>query len=160
MSLSTLAVLERLATESTLVDLTLLGTREGDAKVLELDNRVGGLATHVVNCILITQPIAPFDCVTESVPALKSSSFKRAPIPHLSSDSVRPGREQLGDTGSVESGLGKTKGGAQTGAAGTDDDGVVGVIDDGVFVGDRALGSRKKKKKKKCAILCEEARNQ
>lgn len=44
-SLSTLAELERLSTESALVDLALLGTREGKAVVLKLENRVGSLAT-------------------------------------------------------------------------------------------------------------------
>lgn len=89
--------------------------------------------------------------------SFKSSLLQRAPIPYLSSDSVRSGWEQLGDTGSIESGLGETEGGAQTGAAGTDDDGVVGVIDDGVFIGDRALENREKKKHR---MLHEETRNQ
>jgi len=37
-------------------------------------------------------------------------------------------REQLGDTSSVESSLGQTKGGAQTGTTGTNNDGIVLVI--------------------------------
>ena len=68
-------------------------------------------------------------------------------------------REQLGDTGSVEAGLGKTEGGTQTGTTGTDNDGIVLVIlpkvrphvlwerhpalfayNHGVLVGDVAIG--------------------
>lgn len=46
----------------------------------------------------------------------------------LGGDSVTSGREQLGDTGSLEASLGKTEGSAQTGTTGTDNDGIVLVI--------------------------------
>jgi len=39
--LAALAVLERLAAERALVDLALLGAREGETVVLELEDRVG-----------------------------------------------------------------------------------------------------------------------
>ncbi len=53
MSLAALAEVVALATESPLVDLTLVGTGERHTIVLELDNGGGGLATHVVDGILV-----------------------------------------------------------------------------------------------------------
>jgi hypothetical protein len=52
--LAALAEVVALTTESPLVDLTLLGTGERHTVVLELDNGGGGLATHVVDGILVT----------------------------------------------------------------------------------------------------------
>lgn len=46
-SLSSLSELERLSTESALVDLALGGTREGKSVVLELEDRVGSLTAPV-----------------------------------------------------------------------------------------------------------------
>ena len=42
-SLSSLSELKRLSTEGALVDLALLGAREGKSVVLELEDRVGSL---------------------------------------------------------------------------------------------------------------------
>lgn len=50
--LSALAVLERLTTERTLVNLALLGTRERQAKVLELENGVGSLTAPVESKVM------------------------------------------------------------------------------------------------------------
>lgn len=41
---------------------------------------------------------------------------------------MRTGREQLGNTGSVETSLGQTEGSAETGTTGTDNDGIVLVV--------------------------------
>jgi hypothetical protein len=46
----------------------------------------------------------------------------------LGGDSVRTGREKLGDTSSVEASLGQTKGSTQTGTTGTNDNGIVLVV--------------------------------
>jgi len=54
----------------------------------------------------------------------------------LGGDGVGSRREQLGDTGCVETGLGKTERGAQTGTAGSDNNRVVLMVDDGVLVAD------------------------
>ena len=52
--------------------------------------------------------------------------------------SVRTGREELGDTGSVEASLSETEGRTQTSSSSTNDDGIVLVIDDGVLAGDES----------------------
>ena len=59
----------------------------------------------------------------------------------LGGDGVAAGGEHLGDAGGFEAGGPHAEGGAQTGAAGTDHDHIIGVIDDGVGA-DRGLGNR------------------
>jgi hypothetical protein len=41
---------------------------------------------------------------------------------------VTSGREELGNTSGVETSLGQTEGGTETGTTGTDDDGIVLVV--------------------------------
>lgn len=53
----------------------------------------------------------------------------------LSSDCMRTRGEELCNTGSVESGLCETKGSSQTRSTGSDYDGIVFVVDDGVTLG-------------------------
>ncbi len=45
------------------------------------------------------------------------------------------GREKLGDTGGVETGLSETESGTKTGTTGTDDDSIVLMVNDGVTLG-------------------------
>ena len=49
--------MRRHATEGTLINFPFLGAREGHAEVLELDDRVGCLAAHVLDGILIAEPV-------------------------------------------------------------------------------------------------------
>jgi hypothetical protein len=58
----------------------------------------------------------------------------------LRGDSVRTGREELGDTGGVEASLGETKGRAQTSSSSANNDGIVLVVDNGVLARDKARG--------------------
>lgn len=53
---------------------------------------------------------------------------------------MRSGREQLGDTGSVEASLGETEGGSQTGTTGTNNESIVFVVNDGVLVAEERRG--------------------
>jgi len=57
----------------------------------------------------------------------------------LSGNSVGTSREQLGNTGSVQASFSKTKGSTKTSTTSTNNDGIVFMIDDGVFAGDGAL---------------------
>jgi len=50
----------------------------------------------------------------------------------LGSDSVRSGGEELGDASSLEACLRESESGSETSTTGTDDDGIVLVINDGV----------------------------
>lgn len=53
---------------------------------------------------------------------------------------MRTGREELGDTGSVEASFGETEGRAQTSTSSANNDGIVLVVDDGVLARDKARG--------------------
>lgn len=150
--LATLAELLGLTTESTLVatlalllvavvaywrdrlvqeysHLALLGTGEGAAVVLEFDDGGGSLTGHVVDSVLVTKPVGALDGIVHvPSPVVLVHVAKGGVDTTLSSDSVGSGREELGDTGSVEASLGETKGSTETGTAGTDDDGIVLVV--------------------------------
>jgi hypothetical protein len=67
-SLTTVSVVERLPTESTLVDLTLGSTREWHTITLQLIDSSWGFLAHIGYGILITEPIRSLDCVV-GVPA-------------------------------------------------------------------------------------------
>lgn len=54
--------------------------------------------------------------------------------------SVRTGREELGDTSSVETSLSQTEGRSQTCSSSANNDGIVLVIDNGVLAGDETRG--------------------
>lgn len=58
---------------------------------------------------------------------------------YLGSNSVGTGGEKLRDTGGVETSLSETESGTETGTTGTNDKGIVGVVNDGVLGSDRAL---------------------
>jgi len=56
----------------------------------------------------------------------------------LRSYSVGTGREELGDTSSVEASLSETEGRSQTSSSSADNNGIVLVVDNGVLAGDEA----------------------
>ncbi len=128
-----LAVLRRHAAEGALIDPPVLGAREGHAVVLELDDRRDRLAHHVLDGILVAEPVGPLDRVVHvPAPVVRPHVAERGRDAALGGDRVAAGREHLGDAGRLEPRLGQAEGGAQAGAAGADDDDVVGVIDDRV----------------------------
>lgn len=62
---------------------------------------------------------------------------ERGVDPALCGDGVRARREEFGYAGGFEAGFCEAYGGAEAGAAGSYDDGVVVVVDDGVLEGGR-----------------------
>ncbi|SGY16829.1 BQ5605_C012g07003 [Microbotryum silenes-dioicae] len=114
--LSTLAELERLTTERALVNFALLGAGEGKTVVLELENRVRRLSAHVVDGILVGKPIATLDGVVRvPSPVVFGHVAERGVDTTLRGDGVGSGREKLGNTGDLQSGLGKTESCSKTG---------------------------------------------
>ena len=63
--LTALAVVLRLTSERTLVDLAVLATREGKTVCLQLAHRTRSLAAHVVNGVLVTQPVRSLHRIVE-----------------------------------------------------------------------------------------------
>jgi len=138
--LATLAKVVALTTESPLVDLTLLGTGEGHAIVLKLNNGGGGLATHVVNSILVTEPIAAlYRVVRVPTPIIGLGITEGGIDTTLGGDSVRSGGEELGNASGLIALLGETESGTEAGTAGTDDDTIVRVINNIIRAGQGAL---------------------
>ena len=93
-SLATLAVFVRLSSKSSLVDLALGGPGERHAVIFEFQNGGGSFTGHVVNGILITQPIRSFNCVVHVPPPVIGLHVTKSGIDTtLSGHSVATGGE-------------------------------------------------------------------
>ena len=131
--LATLAVVQRLAPEGALVDLAVVGATEGQAVVLELDHSLGRLAAHVLDGILVTEPVRALDGVVRVPPPVVLGHVSESGVDAtLRGYRVRTRGEELGDARRLETVLGQADGGAKTRTTRTDDDGIVLVVDDGV----------------------------
>jgi len=107
--------------------------------VLQLDDTVGSLATHVVDSILVSEPVRSLDSIVHvPSPVILAHVSESSVDTSLGSNGVGTGGEKLGDTSSVETSLSETESSAETGTTGTDDKGIVGVVNDGVLGSDRA----------------------
>mmetsp|Transcript_45581 Transcript_45581/g.121197 ORF Transcript_45581/g.121197 Transcript_45581/m.121197 type:complete len:372 (+) Transcript_45581:1171-2286(+) len=133
-SLTTLAKLEGLTTEGTLVDLALLSTRERHAIVLELNDSARGLTTHVLNSILVAEPVRTLHRVIEVPAPIVLGHIAQSSIDTtLCSYSVRTSGEKLGDASNLEPSLSKTHSRTKTGTTSANNDGIVGVVHDVVL---------------------------
>ena len=95
--------------------------------MLQLVDRRNGIAAHVFDGVLIAQPVRPLDGVVHvPAPVVLGHVAERGADTALGGDGVAAGRIDLGHAGRVEAGRGHAERGAQAGAAGTDDDDVVG----------------------------------
>ena len=54
-----------LTTEGSLVDLAVLASGEGETVVLQLTDGTGGFTAHVVDGVLVTEPIGTLDGIVE-----------------------------------------------------------------------------------------------
>ena len=104
-SLSSFAELGRLTTEGSLINLAISSSTEWHAVRLKLANSNWSFSCHVLDCILVTEPIATFDSVVEVVSPVifvhVSKSCVNATLTmfrinsYLCCYSVGPCREQL-----------------------------------------------------------------
>ena len=118
------------AAERALVDFAGLGAAERHAVVIELDDGGRRLLGHVLDGVLVTQPVGALDRVVGvPAPVVLAHVAERRRDAALGRHGVAPGREHLGDASGFEPGLGQAQGRAQAGAAGADHHDVVGVID-------------------------------
>ena len=124
------------ATESPLIDFALVRPAERHAEMFELVNRRRGFAAHIFNRVLVPEPIGAFDRVIHMPgPVIRPHIAERGGNPALRRHGMRAGREHLGDTGGFQPGFGDAHCGAEARAAGPDNHGVIGVINDLVGVG-------------------------
>jgi hypothetical protein len=128
--LTTLAVLEGLTTERSLVDLSFLGSGEGYTVMFKLDNSVWCFLAHVVNRILVTQPITTLDGIVHVPPPIIFRHVSECGVDTtLRSDGVRTGREELGNTCGLESCFCETECCSETCTTGTDNNSIEFVVD-------------------------------
>ena len=124
-----LAVVQRHAAERALIDLAVLGARERHAPMLELVDRLGRVAHHVFDGVLVAEPVRPLDGVVHvPAPVVRMHVAERSRNAALRRDRMRAGRKHLGDAGGAQAGFAAADHGAQAGAAGADHDDVVGVV--------------------------------
>ena len=102
---------------------------EWAAVILELVDGLGSLSCHVVDGVLVTEPVGALDRVVHvPAPVVLVHVAEGGVDATLGGDGVASGREELGDTGRVEASLGETESGTETGATGTDDESIVLVV--------------------------------
>ena len=139
-----LAVVQRHAAERPLIDLAVLGARERHAPMFQLVDRLGRVAHHVFDGVLIAEPVRPLDGVVHvPAPVVRMHVAERRRDAALCGYRMRAGRKYLGDAGGAQSGLAAADHRAQTGAAGADHDDVIGVVFDriGLSVGGGATAA-------------------
>ncbi len=106
--------------------LSILGSGEGAAVVLEFDDGGGSLTGHVVDGVLVTEPVGALDGIVHvPSPVVLVHVAERGVDAALGGDCVASRGEELGDASRVEAGLGQAEGGTQTGAAGADNERIV-----------------------------------
>jgi hypothetical protein len=126
-----LSELGRHAAERPLVDLAFLRARERHAPVVELVDRGRRVAAEVLDRVLVAEPVRALDGVVHvPAPVVRTHVAERGGNPALRRDRMRAGRKHFGNAGRLEPRLGAADTGAQAGAAGSDDDHVVGVVCD------------------------------
>lgn len=103
--LPALAEVKALAAEGALVDLAVLRAAERQAVVLKLNDRLGGLPAHVLDGVLVTEPVAALDRIIRvPAPVVLGHVAEGGVDAALGSDSVRPGGEELRDASGVAAG--------------------------------------------------------
>lgn len=133
--LATFTVLLRLATKSTLVDTAFLVSGKGHTVVLQLVDGLGRLLGHVVDGVLVTQPVRTLDGVVHvPVPVVLVHVSQRRIDSALGGHGVGSGGEQLGDTGGFEAGLGQAESCSKTSTTGANNHTVVLVVNDMVLL--------------------------
>ncbi len=122
-----LAVVARVATEAPLVDAALGRAVERQPHLLQVEDRVDGLAAHHLGGVLVDQVVTALDGV-EGVPLPVVLLDVREGGAHaaLRRAGVRPRRVELGEHRRAST-LARLQGRAHAGAAGPDDDDVVRV---------------------------------
>ncbi len=113
------------AAEGALVNRAVRVTVKRHAHVLKVIHNLGCFTAHELDGILVAEPVGTLDGVIEVVvPVVFAHVAERGTDATLCCDSVRTGREHLGQHGDIQAGTRQLEGCAHAGAAGTDDDDV------------------------------------
>ena len=128
-----LAVMRRHAAERTLIDVTVLGARKGDAVMFQLDYCTRRFLAHEFDRVLIAEPVRPLDGVVHvPAPVVLTHVSQCGADAALCSHRVAARRKNLGDARSGQPGLRQPERRAQPGSAGADHHDVISVVDEAV----------------------------
>ena len=120
-----------MATKGALINGSVGVARKGHPGMFKFINSGGGFAHHILNCILIAEPVTALDGIEHMpCPMIRRIVAKARRNTTLSSDSMAACWEDFGDTGGLETRLCAAHRGAQARSARADDDRVIGVIND------------------------------
>ena len=119
--------------ERSLVDAPVLGAGERNPEVLELDHGGDRLAAHVLDRVLIAEPVRALHRVVHvPAPVVLAHVAERGADSALGRDGVAAGGKELRHAGGGQSLRGEAEGRPQARPARAHDDDVVFVLDDGV----------------------------
>src|ERR1035437_8170006 len=103
--------------------------------MLQLEDRGDGLPAHVLDRILVTEPVGPFDRIVHMpLPTVFAEIAETGCNAALGCNRMTACRKHLCDESGRQARLDGTLSGAQTGTAGTDDDDIKRMVDEFVFV--------------------------
>src|SRR5664280_3044307 len=103
--------------------------------MLQLEDRGDGLPAHVLDRILVTEPVGPFDRIVHMpLPTVFAEIAETGCNAALGCNRMTACRKHLCDAGSRQARLDGALSGAQTGTAGTDDDDIKRMVDELVCV--------------------------
>ncbi len=123
-----------LTSEGSLINLPLFGSGKWHSVRLQLQNSLRSLSAHVVDSVLISQPITSFYCIVSVPSPIVLMHVTKGRIDtSLSGHSVRSCWEKLWDTSRFKPLLYKTESGSQSSPTGTYDYSVKCMINDSIF---------------------------
>ena len=116
--LPTLAVLQALSAQRSLVYHALIRPRKRHAIILELNDCRNGFLRHVVYCILVAEPVRALDCVVHvPTPVVFCHIAQRGVDASLCGYGVRSCGEKFRYACCLQSGFGEAYGGAKASAS-------------------------------------------
>ena len=123
------------AAKGSLINCAVGIAAKRNAGMLQLVHRSRRFTHHIFDRVLVTQPVRPLDGVVHMPgPMVRRVVAKRRSNAALCRNSMRTGGKNLGDTGCFQTGFSTTHRGAQTRAAGSDNNRVIGMVDNLVSV--------------------------
>src|SRR5690606_15255830 len=115
----------------TLIDSAILGARERQTVMLELDHRIRCVLAHELDRVLIAEPVRPLHGVVHvPAPIVLAHVAERRADAALCSDRMTARREHLRDARSRQTRMRQTECRTQSGATRADDDDVETMIDE------------------------------
>ena len=131
--LTTMAISQTSTAERTLINTAVCPAAKRHADILQLEYGLGRLLGHIVDGILIAQPIGALDCIIKVIlPFVVVHVGECRIYATLGSDRVRSCGKQLSNHSGLETSVGETVCGSQSSATRAYYYGVVRVIDDTV----------------------------